>query len=85
MCNLLLGICFWREAPESAVGPDRRVGIRGLIARIPEGLRTPLVGQDKYDIGLGLLHVHFLARRDIRFGIRGTPYLIIVLRGCSAV
>jgi len=26
----LLGICFWREAPETAVGPDRRAGNRGL-------------------------------------------------------
>ncbi len=28
--NLLLGICFWREAPETAVGPDRRAGKWGL-------------------------------------------------------
>jgi hypothetical protein len=27
---LLLGICFWREAPETAVGADRRAGKRGL-------------------------------------------------------
>ena len=26
----LLGICFWRDAPETAVGPDRRAGKRGL-------------------------------------------------------
>ncbi len=26
----LLGICFWREAPETAVGADRRAGKRGL-------------------------------------------------------
>jgi hypothetical protein len=26
----LLGICFWREAPEKAVGPDRRAGKRGV-------------------------------------------------------
>ena len=25
----LLGICFWREAPEAVVGPDRRAGKRG--------------------------------------------------------
>jgi hypothetical protein len=24
----LLGICFWRVAPETAVGPDRRAGKR---------------------------------------------------------
>jgi len=24
----LLGICFWRDAPETAVGPDRRAGKR---------------------------------------------------------
>ena len=29
----LLGICFWREAPETAVGPDRRRGNGGLIYR----------------------------------------------------
>jgi len=28
---MLLGICFWREAPGAAVGPDRRAGKRGLI------------------------------------------------------
>ena len=27
----LLGICFWREAPEAGVGPDRRAGKWGLI------------------------------------------------------
>ena len=27
---MLLGICFWREAPETAVGADRRAGKRGL-------------------------------------------------------
>ena len=26
----LLGICFWREAPGAAVGPDRRAGKWGL-------------------------------------------------------
>ena len=26
----LLGTCFWREAPETAVGADRRAGKRGL-------------------------------------------------------
>ena len=25
----LLGICFWREAPEAVVGPDRRAGKGG--------------------------------------------------------
>ncbi len=29
--HLLLGICFWREAPEAGVGPDRWAGKRGLI------------------------------------------------------
>jgi PAS domain S-box-containing protein len=28
--QLLLGICFWREAPETAGGADRRAGKRGL-------------------------------------------------------
>ena len=28
---LVLGICFWREAPETAVGADRRAGKRGVI------------------------------------------------------
>jgi hypothetical protein len=32
---LLLGICFWREAPETAVGADRRAGKRGLRALRP--------------------------------------------------
>ena len=27
---VLLGICFWREVPEAAVGPDRRAGKRGV-------------------------------------------------------
>ena len=27
----LLGIFFWRDAPETAVGPDRRAGKRGLL------------------------------------------------------
>ena len=31
--SLLLGICFWREAPRAAVGPDRRAGKWGLAAR----------------------------------------------------
>ena len=26
----LLGVCFWRHAPETADGPDRRAGERGL-------------------------------------------------------
>jgi hypothetical protein len=29
---VLLGICFWREAPETAGGADRRAGKRGLDA-----------------------------------------------------
>jgi hypothetical protein len=29
---LLLGICFLREAPERAIGSDRRAGKRGLMA-----------------------------------------------------
>ena len=33
----LLGICFWREAPETAVGADRRVGKRGLAATAGSG------------------------------------------------
>ena len=28
--EVLLGICFWREAPGAVVGPDRRAGKRGL-------------------------------------------------------
>ena len=30
---LLLGICFWREAPETAVGADKRAGKRGVRGR----------------------------------------------------
>ena len=30
MMSSLLGICFFGEAPEPAVGPDRRAGKRGL-------------------------------------------------------
>lgn len=30
----LLGICVWREAPATAVGPDRRAGKWGLIAAL---------------------------------------------------
>ena len=48
----LLGICFWREAPETAAGPDRRAGKWGLslpaapIARIPPAVarRPPNAG-----------------------------------------
>jgi DNA-directed RNA polymerase subunit beta' len=28
----LLGVCFWREAPEAAVGPDRKAEKRGLFS-----------------------------------------------------
>ncbi len=34
MTNLIAGICFWREAPEPAVGPDRRAGEEGLIPKV---------------------------------------------------
>jgi hypothetical protein len=37
---VLLGICFWREAPETAVGADRRAGKWGL--RGERGLREKL-------------------------------------------
>jgi autotransporter-associated beta strand protein len=30
----LLGICFWREVPETAVGADRRAGKRGLFLQL---------------------------------------------------
>jgi hypothetical protein len=29
----LLGICFWREPSETAIGTDRRAGKWGLVAR----------------------------------------------------
>jgi hypothetical protein len=28
--HVLLGICFWRAVPETAVGPDRRAGKGGV-------------------------------------------------------
>ena len=30
----LLGICFWREAPETAVGASRRAEKRGVILNV---------------------------------------------------
>ena len=37
----LLGICFWREAPETALGEDRRAGKRGLVLyRCDEHLKS---------------------------------------------
>ena len=36
----MLGICFWRVAPELAVGPDRRAGKRGLIPGMMAGIQT---------------------------------------------
>ena len=35
---LLLGVCFWREAPEIAVGPGRRAGKRGRKRRFSEAV-----------------------------------------------
>jgi hypothetical protein len=35
---LLLVICFWREAPETAVGPDLRAGKRGMILERDGGI-----------------------------------------------
>ncbi len=34
LMNLLLGICFLREAPERAIGTDRRAGKWGLMAAL---------------------------------------------------
>jgi hypothetical protein len=47
---LLLGICFWREAPETAVGADRRAGKRGLVDPVGDDRRAadlhPALEQD---------------------------------------
>ena len=40
----LLGICFWRDAPETAVGPDRRAGKRGLFRAT--SMKAPSSGHD---------------------------------------
>jgi len=37
----LLGICFWREAPGAAVGPDRRAGKWGLMRAVARADSEP--------------------------------------------
>jgi len=84
LTQILLGICFWREAPGTAVGLDRRAGEKGVdLPGGTPGKAAPRV-KGATDAGPGLRRFIEDSRTEVRRCVWGLRARALDRRGIGA-